>query len=118
MASAVLEIKPAKSVVGTVNALPEGEMDALLLGRTRILLQTTLNTPLKLSIYCSFDRFRDKTESASTSTVIAPSVTSRWKIANPHNGENSPDAYQKVRHTPMTTSPWRPCRIITRNHRR
>lgn len=37
MASAISEIKPAViSTVATVQAHPEGEMDALLLGRTRV----------------------------------------------------------------------------------
>lgn len=36
MASEVPDIKPVISTVATINANPEGEMDALLLGRTRV----------------------------------------------------------------------------------
>lgn len=36
MANAVPQIKPVISTVSTINAHPEGEMDALLLGRTRV----------------------------------------------------------------------------------
>lgn len=36
MANAVPQIRPVISTVSTINAQPEGEMDALLLGRTRV----------------------------------------------------------------------------------
>lgn len=36
MANAVPQIRPVISTVSTINAQPEGEMDALLLGRTGV----------------------------------------------------------------------------------
>lgn len=39
MANAVPQIRPVISTVSTINANPEGEMDALLLGRTRVSYQ-------------------------------------------------------------------------------
>lgn len=36
MADAVPQNKPVISTISTINAHPEGEMDALLLGRTRV----------------------------------------------------------------------------------
>lgn len=42
MANAVPEIKPVISTVSTINAQPEGEMDALLLGRTRVSFSITV----------------------------------------------------------------------------
>lgn len=38
MANAVPQIKPGIPTVSTINPAPEGEMDALLLGRTRVSL--------------------------------------------------------------------------------
>lgn len=38
MANAVPQIKPVISTVSTINPTPEGEMDALLLGRTGVSL--------------------------------------------------------------------------------
>ncbi|XP_066258567.1 inactive dipeptidyl peptidase 10 isoform X2 [Euwallacea similis] len=43
MANAVPQIKPVIPTVSTINALPEGEMDALLLGRTRELVVNSPN---------------------------------------------------------------------------
>lgn len=43
MANAVPQIKPVVSTV-TITAQPEGEMDALLLGRTRVSLNLQLFT--------------------------------------------------------------------------